>query len=237
MTTIDTIVIGSSAGGVEALQNMFDLLTPDLPASICLVNHVPQTFRSHLPEILGRTGFPAVHAKNGQETKPGKIYVAPPGKHLVVGPQTLSLVRGPKVNGSRPAIDRLFTSAAESRGDRVVSILLSGMLDDGSCGSEAVRCAGGKALALDPNLAKFGDMPRNAIDLGAIDFVGSFEDIASYLDKFIGQPATGKSSCADLPVPVREGRTSWRGLRQGMALGSPLVARVASYFGKSPQPD
>src|SRR3954453_24208502 len=109
------IVIGASAGGVEALQVLVAHLPADLPACILVVLHVPAHAVSMLPTILTRTGnVPAIHPEDGQKLEPGHIYIAPPDKHMLVKKGHLTLVRGPSENGHRPAVDPLFRSAAQS---------------------------------------------------------------------------------------------------------------------------
>lgn len=152
--TVDTIVIGSSAGGVDALTRLVSLLPEDLQACVCVVMHFPETSKSILPEILARKGkLPASHAVEGEATKPGHIYVAPPGSHMLLSAIGISLSKGARENGSRPAIDPLFRSAAHARGARVLSVLLSGLLGDGTLGTSAVRRHGGFSS---PRIPEYG---------------------------------------------------------------------------------
>jgi two-component system chemotaxis response regulator CheB len=196
MPTIDTIVVGCSAGGVEALRKLIQLLPASLPASICVVHHFPQASTSRLPAILAKMGWPAEHALNGEETRHGRIYVAAPGMHLLLGKSALRVVRGPKENGNRPAIDPLFRSAGRSRGARVVSVLLSGLLDDGTLGSHVVRCCGGTTISQDPTEALFGDMPQNAVLSGAIDHVAPVAGIAERIKELAGRPVDDPTECS-----------------------------------------
>jgi len=125
----DIVVVGASAGGVEALSALFSDLPPEITTTFFVVLHVPPHRQSQLTSILERTGrLPAEHPRDGEEIKPGRVYVAPPDFHLMVGKGVVRLRQGPKEHHSRPAIDPLFCSAAQVYGRRVVGVLLSGML-------------------------------------------------------------------------------------------------------------
>ena len=159
----DIVVVGASAGGVEATQQLASRLPADLDASVFVVLHVPAAGKSVLPHIIERSGqLPATHAVDGESIESGRIYVAPPDHHLEVVPGFIRLSRTPPQNGHRPAIDRLFTSAADAYGPRVTAVILSGALDDGSLGLSDVARAGGAALVQDPAEALYPDMPLSA---------------------------------------------------------------------------
>src|SRR5438132_5971945 len=135
MAARDIVVIGASAGGVEALKHLVRGLSPDIRASFFVVLHFPPFEKSHLPEILSRVGvFPALHPKNGDSIQPGHIYVAPPDQHLLINDGRIELWRGPKENYTRPAVNPLFRTAAETYGRRVIGVILTGVLDDGTAG-------------------------------------------------------------------------------------------------------
>src|SRR5262249_8303810 len=124
--TSDIIVIGASAGGVEALTTLTSLLPADLPAAVFVVLHTMAGHKTLLPQILSRAGrLPATLAVDGEVIHKAHIYVAPPDMHMLVRDHHVRLVRGPKSNGHRPAVDPLFRSAAEAFGPRVVGIVLS----------------------------------------------------------------------------------------------------------------
>ena len=166
----DIIVVGASAGGVEALSTLARGLPPDLAAAVFVVLHVPPTATSTLPRILARAGtLPAAHAVDGEAIRPGRIFVAPPGCHLLIDEEQVHLVRGPKENGHRPAADPLFRSAAAAYGARVVGVVLSGTLDDGTAGLRAVKQRGGIAIVQDPDDALFSGMPCSALEHVAVD--------------------------------------------------------------------
>src|SRR5436309_10063065 len=127
----DIIVVGFSAGGLEALTRMIPDLPSDLPAAILIVHHFPAHSISALPRILRRVGsLPAAHAVDGERIRPGHIYISRPQRHLLVNGDRIQLSRGPMENGHRPAIDPLFRTAARTYGPRVIWVLLSGTLED-----------------------------------------------------------------------------------------------------------
>jgi two-component system chemotaxis response regulator CheB len=161
----DVVVIGASAGGLQALQQIVARLPADLAATVLVVVHLAPTVPSRLAEILTGTGpLPAAEAVDGETIRPGRVYTAAPDRHLLVGEQdVLRLSRGPRENRVRPAVDALFRAAARWCGPRVIGVVLSGSLDDGAAGLAAVTQRGGAALAQRPEDALFGGMPRAAL--------------------------------------------------------------------------
>lgn len=171
MADHDILVLGASAGGVEALTEVIQGLPADLPAAVFVVLHLGAG-RSALPEILTRAGtLPVGHPVQGEPIRRGRIYVAAPDQHLLVGPGRLLVERGAKENGHRPAIDVLFRSAAQVYGPRVVGVVLTGNLDDGTAGLLAIKRLGGIAVVQDPEDADYPGMPRSAAENVEVDHV------------------------------------------------------------------
>jgi len=184
----DIVVIGASAGGIEALSELVANLPANLEASIFVVVHIPQETTSALPRILSRRGhLPAVHPRNRERIERRKIYVAPPKFHLMLDADRIRLIRGPREHGVRPAVDPLFRSAALEHGPRVTGIILSGNLDDGSAGLEVVKANGGSTLVQDPEEAQYRGMIRAAIDNGLADEVLPVAKIAQRLVEGAGE--------------------------------------------------
>jgi two-component system chemotaxis response regulator CheB len=180
MSKRNIIVIGTSAGGVEALCELNRHLPQDLDASVFVVMHVgTETF---LPQILTRCGkLPAVIAEHGQHYQRGCIYCAPANCHLSLKDHTTVLTRGPRENGHRPAIDVLFRSAAREHRSKVIGVVLSGGRDDGSAGLYAIKARGGVAIVQDPAEAFKPSMPQNALNMVDVDFCLPVRQIADVL--------------------------------------------------------
>ena len=178
----DIVVVGASAGGVEALSKFVHKLSAGLQASIFVVLHVPPQNPSMLPAILSRSGpLPAIHPTDGTVIEHGSIYIAPPDHHLLLEHGHIHVVRGPKENRHRPAIDPLFRSASSVYGPRVIGVVLTGALDDGTAGLLAVKRLGGIAVVQDPDDALYASMPRNALEHVEVDYVLPLDDIAPKL--------------------------------------------------------
>jgi two-component system chemotaxis response regulator CheB len=219
----DLIVIGASAGGIEALARLVRGLPPALPAALCIVCHVLADARSSLPEILSRSGrLLATHARDGEPVHPGHIYVAPPGHHLLLANGHVRLSPGPRENGHRPAIDPLFRSAARGYGPRVVGVILSGSMQDGVAGLLAVRAAGGAAVVQDPDDALVSCLPRSALQIAGADHVVPAATLPGLLADLVRGPAApgGEQTMTDpidrMPEAVsRDGEQQERGQRRG----------------------
>jgi len=200
MATRDIVVVGASAGGVEALRELVRNLPADFPAAVFVVVHLPTDSPSFLPRILARSGaLPAAHAKDGEPIVPGRIYVAPPNHHLLVRRGTVWVIYGPKENGHRPAIDPLFRTAARTYGHRVIGVVLSGNLNDGSHGLRAVKARGGTAVVQDPDDALYPGMPTAAIEHTEVDYVFPIAAIGDLLTRLAREPIP-----EEVPVPRRD---------------------------------
>jgi two-component system, chemotaxis family, protein-glutamate methylesterase/glutaminase len=156
--------VAASAGGFQPLRALIGGLPADLPAAVLVVLHIPASGGSSLPGILDRAGpLPAAAAVDGERLQPGRVYVAPPNRHLLLVKDTVRTSRGPRQNGVRPAADPLFRSAALYAGPQVTAVVLSGALDDGALGCATVERLGGRVVVQDPDEAEYGSMPRSAI--------------------------------------------------------------------------
>ena len=186
----DIVVVGGSAGSIEVLAEFVGGLPPDFPGSIFVVVHFPGSVTSTLPRILNRSGtLHARHPRDGESIEPGRIYVAPPDCHLHVSDGHVRLTRGPKENGHRPALDPLFRTAALSYGPRVVGVVLSGNLNDGTAGLLRIKQRGGLAIVQDPDTALYQGMPRSAIERVAVDHVLPIQEISALVARLASRPA------------------------------------------------
>ncbi len=196
----DIIVIGTSAGGLKALTTITAGLPADLKAAVFVVQHLAADKPSILPEILSDVGsLPAAHPTDGEKIRNGRIYVAPPDHHLLVNHGLVRLVRGPQENRFRPSIDALFRSAARAYGPRVTGVVLTGYLDDGTVGLQAVKKRGGVTIVQDPDEAEYSSMPKSALRHVPIDHCLPLADIPDLLVRMTRQPAADDDA---YPVPL-----------------------------------
>jgi two-component system chemotaxis response regulator CheB len=173
------VVVGASAGGVEALTTLVRGLPADLDAPVCVVLHLPAGAESRLAEILSRAGqLPAIQARGGERLTPGRVYVAPPDRHLIVRDGHALVMRGAHENGLRPSVDVLFRSAALSYGRRAVAVVLSGARDDGVAGASAVGGRGGCVVVQSPDEALFPSMPSETVSRDHPDRVLPLAELA-----------------------------------------------------------
>jgi two-component system chemotaxis response regulator CheB len=207
MAQRDIVVIGASTGGVELLLDLVSELPVKLPAAIFVVLHTSPGYLSSFPELLSQRGaLPAVHPQHGDEISPGRIYVAPPDNHLLVRAGFVEVVRGPKENGHRPAVDPLFRSASWAYGSRVVGVVLSGHLDCGTAGLMSVKARGGVAVVQEPSSAPAPDMPRSALQRVAVDHVVQPAELPGLLARLAAEQAP-PSRAHGRVVDELEGRT------------------------------
>ena len=187
------VVIGASAGGVEAFNVLLPLLPAGLRPAVIVVMHQRAGTPSLLPELFAsRCALPVMETEDKLPVESGHLYVAPPDYHLLVernperaGAMRLALSVAPPVRFSRPSIDMLFESAAAAWREHLLGVLLSGANDDGARGFEAIRMAGGNAWAQAPDSALVPTMPREAIARDAVDRVLTLEDIGRELARLI----------------------------------------------------
>src|SRR5688572_5276772 len=153
----DIIVVGTSEGGLETLDELIGQLPTDLAASMFIAQHLaPHNSGAALLRRLGRhKAFRATLAEDGDRFRPGRIYIAPPDTHLLLKPGKVLVRKGARENLSRPGVDPLFRSAAVAYGPRVIGLLLTGMLDDGAAGLIAIKRCGGVTVVQDPKDAAY----------------------------------------------------------------------------------
>ena len=173
------------------MQTLVSAFPSDFPASVLLVVHTSAQQQGHLASVLNRNGnIRAVTALNGSLLLPRHLYVAPPDHHLTVANNRTWLSLGPKVNRHRPAIDPLFESAAKEYGKRVVGVVLTGYLDDGTVGLAAIKRAGGNTIVQDPEDAFAANMPRNALQAVKPNYCIPLSRIPGVLTRLV----TGKNT-------------------------------------------
>lgn len=192
MSGHDIVVVGFSAGGIDPLRRMVADLPRDFPAAMFVVHHFPPQSISALPQILSRvTGLPVAQAVDEEEITPGHIYVARPDQHLLLREKVVRLTRGPREHGHRPAVDPLFRTAARYFGARVIGVILSGTLDDGTAGLHAIKAAGGIAVVQDPEHCTYPGMPASAIEYVDVDHIVGPEALGGLVNRLArtGAPA------------------------------------------------
>ncbi|HUD95319.1 chemotaxis protein CheB [Sphingobium sp.] len=197
MPTKDIVVIGASAGGVEALQRLCAGLPADFPAAIFIAQHLSPSARSLLPQLIGRAGpLPAISPMDGDIIEAGRIYIAAPDLHMLLRPGNILMRRGPQENRTRPAVNALFRSAAIAYGGRVIGVVLTGLLDDGTEGLIAIKAAGGLSMVQDPADAQWPSMPQNALKRDHVDHCVALDGLAALLGTLVREEAG-----ASVPLP------------------------------------
>jgi len=195
----DIVVIGASAGGVEPLKELVSGLPADFPGSIFVVMHIPARGRTYLPQILTRAGkIPAAHAVDGESIQPGRIYIAPPDHHLLVEQGHVHLNCGPKEQHHRPGINILFRSAAAVYDGRVVGVVLSGELDDGTAGLWEIKRRGGTAVVQHPEEAPFSSMPLSALREVEVDYTIRVGEMADLLVSLAGETNASREQAKEV---------------------------------------
>jgi len=200
----DVIVIGASAGGIPALKQVLAELPKDLHAAVFIVLHTaPQTPRV-LAQILDeKSAIPVSYAEDGHEFEQGRAYLAPPDYHLVLRGGRMALVRGPKENLSRPSVDALFRSAASSFANRVIGVILSGSLNDGTSGLADIKQCGGLAVVQDPADAISPGMPESALRHVKVDHQADLAHMPELLTHLVEEEIAAESKQAsDIPQHI-----------------------------------
>jgi two-component system chemotaxis response regulator CheB len=192
----DIIVIGGSAGSFGVIKAILIRLPPKLPAAVLIATHIAPTV-SLLSILEGSSSLPIKEAASGEPIEYGRVYVAVPDNHLLIHDDHLLVRRGPRENFTRPAIDPLFRSAACAFGGRVVGILLSGGLNDGSAGLAAIKRCGGLAIVQDPRDAEVASMPEHALQTVAVDYAVPAAALPELLLEVIVRPAGETPSIPD----------------------------------------
>jgi two-component system chemotaxis response regulator CheB len=229
MSRKDIVVVGASAGGMDALEKLVAGLPADLPAAVLVVWHLSPGIKSVLPNVLSRAGpLPASNPQDGDAILPGRIYVAPSDHHILVEKGFMRVTKGPKENRFRPAVDPLFRSAAYIYGPRVIGIVLSGALDDGTAGLWTVKLRGGTAIVQDPSDAQHRSMPINALENVAVDYKLPVREIGPLLGLLTRQQAQPRPQ-----IPEKEEKKTAHEVKIA-AEKDPLDEHVMSFGELSP---
>ena len=180
------VTIGSSAGGIRALEIILSGLPSDLPVPVLIVQHLDPRHKSLMAEIMQRSSKMKVkEAEDGELIKPSTVYIAPPNKHMLVADGNISLTSTAFVHFSRPSIDLLFESVAATFGDEAIGIIISGTGRDGAMGIKAIKEQGGTTLAQNQATSEHFGMPDAAIATGMVDFVLPVYDIAKAITELV----------------------------------------------------
>jgi two-component system, chemotaxis family, protein-glutamate methylesterase/glutaminase len=221
----DIVVLGASAGGVEALRTILRGLPGDLPAAVFLVTHTSADSPSVLAQVLDRHAkIPVKEATDGEPIRHGRVYVARPDRHLLLEERRVRVVRGPKQNRHRPALDPLFRSAAVAFGPRVIGVVLTGNLDDGTAGLRAIKNRGGLAIVQDPREALFAGMPQSALNHVDVDHVLPVAAIAGAVQAAVEEAVEMVTPAPDPDLEVEVRSDAGEGRMEDMeAIGTPSV--------------
>jgi len=224
-SSLPLIVIGASAGGVNAILELAPALPRNFPAPILFVQHIG-AHPSELWKLLNARGpNTALNASDGDVPRPGMIHIAPSDHHMLLQDQVIRLSRGPKEHHARPAIDPLFRSVALECGPRAIGVVLTGMLDDGSAGLRAIKDCGGTAVVQDPNDAHAPSMPQSALDCVEADHVVPLSALGPLLYELASRPAAPAPLVRqEAPVALRREQEVSKGknaVENLLAIGKP----------------
>ena len=188
----EIVAIAASAGGLTALTSILGRLSPAFGAAVVVVQHLDPRHRSLMPQIVGRrSNLPVFEAGDAMEVEPGRVYLAPPDRHVLVNrDSTISLTQSELVNFVRPSADLLFESVAAAFGERAIAVVLTGTGHDGSMGVTAIKQRGGTVIAQDEGSSEFFGMPGAAIKTGTVDFVLALDEIPHALETLVDGEAT-----------------------------------------------
>jgi two-component system chemotaxis response regulator CheB len=223
MDTTRVVVVGASAGGVAALEQLVSGIPSDFAAPVLIVLHIAAGQKPLLPRILSTAGpLPVIEAVSGERLRGGQIYVAPADYHLLVTPDHVAVTRGPKENDFRPSVDVLFRSAAYHFGTRTIGVVLSGLVSDGSSGLYAIKRLGGIAVVQDPAQALYDSMPLSALGRVDIDYALPAGEIGRLLAGLLEEPL------APEPLDAAHYRAELKYDLDVSASGASLAPAVAS---------
>jgi two-component system chemotaxis response regulator CheB len=201
MTGHNIIVMGTSAGGLKALSAVLSALPANLDATIFVVQHLAPDQKSALPQLLGDiSALPVSSPVDKEPFLPGHIYVAVPDYQLLVNQDTVRVLRGPQENRFRPSIDALFRSAARAHGSRVIGVVLTGYLDDGTVGLQTIKQRGGMTVVQDPEEAEYPSMPRIALRYVKVDHTVAIADAGALLVRLVAEPAAPQEAFPTTPA-------------------------------------
>jgi two-component system, chemotaxis family, protein-glutamate methylesterase/glutaminase len=218
------ICIGASAGGLNALAQLFSQMPATINATVFVVLHLS---RSALGEILidrikRHTSLPCKLAENNENIQTGHIYVAPPDAHLLVKKGKIILGHGPAENRFRPSIDVLFRSAATAYGERAIGVILTGLLNDGTNGMWAIHECGGKCIVQDPNEAEYPDMILSVLERMEVNDVANLKKMGGMLQSLTQQAPGEKITAPDIIVAESN-------LSEKMATGIQQVGQLGDH--------
>lgn len=201
VTGHDIIVIGASAGGLKALSAVLSKIPSGLGASIFVVQHLSPDKKSYLPKLLADiTDLPVTSPADDETFRNGHVYVAAPDHHLLLNGDRVRVLRGPQENRFRPSIDALFRSAARSCGSRVIGMVLTGFLDDGTVGLQTIKKRGGITVVQDPEEAEYPSMPRIALRYVKIDHTVPIADAGALLIRLVAEPPVAQDDFPTTPA-------------------------------------
>lgn len=181
------MVIGASAGGIPPIERVLSALPRQFSAAVFVTIHTAAEGPRLLSDVLSRlSSLPVSYAADGDAIRKSRVYVAPPDRHMLLDEGVVRVTAGPRENRHRPAIDPLFRSAARAYGPRVVAVLFSGLLDDGTAGLKAVGGRGGISIVQDPEEARFASMPLNAVENDSPQYVLPVQQIGPTLVRLAG---------------------------------------------------